>query len=167
MRVLCLIVILAALGTTSRAHPLHLSVTNITLENGKLKVQLKTFRDDWETAYFHYQSQVIDFTDSEERKNPWFGQYLQDCFKMNASETGNQIILEVDTLFLEQDLMTIEMSGSLKSDTNSLYIYNTLLTDIFPDQTNLVIFGFKNRETGIKFDVRKKRDEIRLSDWMK
>ena len=49
--------------------------------------------------------------------------------------------------------MTIEMIAELHENPNSLYIYNSLLTDIFPDQTNLVIFGFKDKETGMKFDV--------------
>ena len=43
------------------AHPLHLSITNITYENGKLKISMKTFRDDWEIAYFHYHGKEIDF----------------------------------------------------------------------------------------------------------
>jgi hypothetical protein len=44
------------------AHPLHLSITNITYENGMLMISMKTYRDDWETAYFHYKSEVIDFS---------------------------------------------------------------------------------------------------------
>ena len=123
---------------------------------------MKTFRDDWETAYFHFHSRVIDFTESEKREDPWFEQYLQDRFRLETSLRGDRVFLKVDTVLLDEDAMTIEMSGNLNSHTNSLYIYNSLLTDIFPDQTNLVIFGFKNRETGIKFDVRKDSAKVTL-----
>ena len=58
--------------------------------------------------------------------------------------------------------MTIEMEAQSQGKPNSLYIYNALLTDIYPDQTNLVIFGFKKKETGIKFDVKKHDAEVML-----
>ncbi len=47
----------------AEAHPLHLSITNITYENGKLKISMKTFRDDWEIAYFHYHGTEIDLSE--------------------------------------------------------------------------------------------------------
>jgi hypothetical protein len=59
--------------------------------------------------------------------------------------------------------MMIEMRGALEGNPKSLYIYNTLLTDIFPDQSNLVIFEYGERETGIKFDVRKHEEVVELN----
>jgi uncharacterized protein DUF6702 len=70
--------------------------------------------------------------------------------------------LEIDTVFMEEDAMTLEMHAKVPSSPNSLYIYNTLLTDIFPDQTNLVIFVYKTKETGIKFDMKKHDAEVIL-----
>ena len=58
--------------------------------------------------------------------------------------------------------MVIELHTDVQEEPKSLYLYNTILTDIFPDQTNLVILGFRNRETGIKFDIRKHAEEISL-----
>ena len=143
------------------AHPLHLSIANITYENGMLKISMKTFRDDWETAYFHYHSAVIDLSDPAKRENPWLLKYLEDGFRISTTKTGHPFEMTVDTLMLDEDSMTIEMHVAVPGDPKSLYIYNALLTDIYPDQTNLVIFGFKNRETGIKFDV-KNHDSVML-----
>ena len=58
--------------------------------------------------------------------------------------------------------MTIEMHALVPESPNSLYIYNSLLTDIYPDQTNLVIFVSGKKETGIKFDIRKHDAEVIL-----
>ena len=69
---------------------------------------------------------------------------------------------KIDTIKIEDEAMQIEMSGVFREKPNSLYIYNALLTDIYPDQTNLVIFGFEERETGIKFDVKKQSAEVVL-----
>ncbi|MCK4748484.1 MAG: hypothetical protein KAT15_15640 [Bacteroidales bacterium] len=123
---------------------------------------MKTFRDDWEVAYFHFHSQVIDFSEDQNRKKPWMGNYLDDHFSVSLSKDGDKLSLVVDTILLKDDAMTIEMHSSATVEANSLYIYNALLTDIYPDQTNLVIFGFKKRETGIKFDVRKHNAEVML-----
>ncbi len=157
-------IILTALLLWTRpadAHPLHLSITNITYENGKLSVSMKTFRDDWETAYFHYHSQVIDLCDPSEREKPWFGEYLEQCFTISAGREREPFNLVVNTIMLEEEAMVIEMEATVPDRLKSLYIYNALLVDIYPDQTNLVIFGWFEREIGIKFDV-KNRDEVVL-----
>jgi len=148
--------------TFAEAHPLHLSITNIIFENGKLSISMKTFQDDWETAYFHYHGKQIDFNDYNNRKIPWFSGYLEDRFSI-ATEKGNtSSIIRIDTIVMEEEAMRIEMWTELKGNPKSLYIYNALLTDIFPDQTNLVIFEFKEKETGIKFDVRNNNEVVVL-----
>ncbi len=157
-----MVILAMLLSAGSPAHPLHLSITNITYENGKLKISMKTFRDDWETAYFHYHSKPIDFTSREKREIPWFKEYLNDHFRISINGSYPGLIIHVDTVLLNEESMVIEMESSLPSKPNSLYIYNALLTDIYPDQTNLVIFGFKKRETGIKFDVKKHEAEVLL-----
>jgi hypothetical protein len=162
MKLFSLLFMLFLLPVASPAHPLHLSVTNITLENGKLKISMKTFRDDWETAYFHFHSKVIDLADPVERAKPWLKEYLNSHFKISLKEGSGLFPLAVDTIILEENAMTIEMNCNIPPEPNSLYIYNALLTDIYPDQTNLLILGFKKKETGIKFDVKKNGAEVML-----
>ena len=162
MKPISLLVLLILLPVWLSAHPLHLSITNITLENGKLKITMKTFRDDWETGFFHYHSRVIDLATPEGQQDPWVKEYLDSRFRIASSEESQPLLLLLDTLTMDGDAMTLEMSGTVRSETNSLYIYNALLTDIYPDQTNLVIFGFRKKETGIKFDVKKHSAEVLL-----
>lgn len=146
----------------SHAHPMHLSITNITYENGKLNITMKTFLDDWEVGYFHYHGEPIDFSDPEKRDLPWFRKYLTESFRIAEKREMQDLALELDSVTVEEESMTIVMHATLVSEPNSLYIYNALLTDIYPDQTNLVIFGFGKRETGIKFDVKKHDAEVTL-----
>ncbi len=162
MRLIALLTLALLLSVPSQAHPLHLSITNITYENGMLTVSMKTIRDDWETAYFHYHSKAIDFSDSVQRDNPWFEKYLKNRFKLSLNEGISNLSLDLDTVKLDNESMVIEMQCSIPTKPNSLYIYNALLTDIYPDQTNLVIFGFGKRETGIKFDVKRHDAEVIL-----
>jgi len=146
----------------AEAHPLHLSITNITYENGKLNINMKTFRDDWEMAYFHFHGKQISFIEVENRNIPWFGKYLSDHFYISMKKGELPLRLIIDSITINDDVMLIEMSGELMEKPKSLYIYSALLTDIFPDQTNLVIFEFRKKETGIKFDVRKHEEVLLL-----
>ena len=70
--------------------------------------------------------------------------------------------LSIDTIMIEDDSMKIELHADLRGKPNSLYIYNALLTDIFPDQSNLVIFEYKENEIGMKFDIRNSSEEVEL-----
>jgi hypothetical protein len=162
MKKMYLMVFLLLPVLTARAHPLHLSITNITYENGRLGISMKTFLKDWETAYFHYHSDTIDFDNPANREIPWFRDYLHRSFYLAPGEGKEAIALELDSLDYENDFAVLHLHGEVHGDPESLYIYNALLTDIYPDQSNLVIFGFQNKETGIKFDVLKHGSMVML-----
>lgn len=162
MRLIALLTLFLLFSVPSTAHPLHLSITNILYENGKLNIQMKSFRDDWEVGYFHYHGKPVDFTDPSQQEIPWFREYLNSSFRIALGKEMPALSLEIDSISLEEDAMTIEMHAMVPASPNSLYIYNTLLIDIYPDQTNLVIFVFEKKETGIKFDVRKHDAEVIL-----
>ena len=162
MRLIALRALTMLLRAPSPARPLHLSITNITYENGKLNIRMKSFRDDWEVGYFHYHGKVVDFTDPAKREIPWFNEYLNSRFRISAGKEMPGLPLEIDSVFVEEDAITIEMHAMVSSSPNSLYIYNALLTDIYPDQSNLVIFVYEKKETGIKFDVKKHNAEVIL-----
>jgi len=162
MRLLALLITIMVFSLPSAAHPLHLSITNIIYENGKLSIQMKSFRDDWEVGYFHYHGKQVDFSDPVQREKSWFREYLNRSFRIAGGKDMPGLTLEIDSISLEEDAMTIQMHAVVPSNLNSLYIYNTLLTDIYPDQSNLVIFVFKKKETGIKFDIRKHDAEVIL-----
>ena len=162
MRLVVLLLTITLLPEPATAHPLHLSITNIVFENGKLNIRMKSFRDDWEVGYFHYHGKVVDFTDPAQREIPWFREYLNTSFRIKLGKDLPGLDLELDTISLEEDAMTIEMHAMVPSSPKSLYIYNSLLTDIYPDQTNLVIFVSGKKETGIKFDIKKHDAEVIL-----
>ncbi len=162
MRLISITIFFLLWTALADAHPLHLSITNITYENGKLNISMKTFYDDWEVAYFHYHGSEIDLTDEERQKDPWITEYLTDRFKFALNKGDEAEDLTLKSIQISEESMLMEMSVDLRGKPNSLYIYNALLTDIFPDQTNLVIFEFNESESGIKFDSRKHEEVVEL-----
>jgi len=87
---------------------------------------------------------------------------MQKKFRITVAKEMPGLSLVIDSVYVKEEAMTIEMHAVVPSKPNSLYIYNALLTDIYPDQTNLVIFIYEKKETGIKFDVKKHDAEVIL-----
>jgi len=149
-------------GSGLMAHPLHISIINVSIEGRVMSVSISTFIDDWETAYFHYHSKPIDLTNVENYTGDWFVNALKKSMQIREEKNSEPLILSTEKVRFDELSMTIEMRGELRKAPKSLYIYNALLTDIFPDQNNLVIVSFDNKETGMKFDYKKKQKELKL-----
>lgn len=156
-----ILLLLCALSPLS-AHPLHVSILNIMVSDGKISMVMKTFVDDWETAYFHYHSKPLDLTKQENYSGEWFRDYLTSSLRISKEEGSGELMIRTDSVWFEELSMTIEMHADYTGKLNSLYIYNALLIDIFPDQSNLTILSYDRKEKGIKFDYRKREELLKL-----
>lgn len=144
------------------AHPLHISVINVSINGTEIAINISTFVDDWESAYFHYNSKPIDLTLEKNYNGEWFTTALMRSLQFRENENSSPLRFTVDKVSFNELAMSIEMHGELKKATKSLYIYNAILTDIFPDQSNLVIISLDKKETGMKFDLKKKQEKLKL-----
>jgi hypothetical protein len=161
-RILLLSAIFFALQDAS-AHPVHVSVVNITIDGLILNVTVNTFVDDWETAYFHYYGESIQLKNLANLKGDWFDDYFQSSFRICLNKNETVLDLIKDTVYFNDLSMTIELHAFLKDEPKSLYIYNAILTDIFADQTNLLIYSTDQKEKGIRFDYYKHEEELIMS----
>jgi len=149
-----------AIGVT--AHPVHVSVVNITVDGELLKISINTFSDDWETAYFHYHGKQASLSTPEDMRDSWFMEYLEASFTVSFGEKDQQLNLVLDSVRFDNLSMHLEMYAILNEKPKTLYIYNAILTDIFYDQTNLLIYSSGNKEKGVKFDYHNKEEELNL-----
>lgn len=157
-----LLIMFMFLFTTATAHPVHVSVVNIHFEGSTLRMRISTFVDDWETAYFHYHGKPIQLKKPENLESNWFKKYFQASLVVSANKKDNRLGFVTDTIYFNELSMTIEMHAELKETPDSLYIYNAILTDIFTDQTNLLIYSYKGKEKGIRFDYFKHEEVVKL-----
>jgi hypothetical protein len=160
-RILLFLVFITSLQDAS-THPVHVSVVNITIDGLQLSVTVNTFVDDWETAYFHYYGKSIQLKNRANLKEGWFTSYFQNSFKIGIDSSNIGIHLVTDTVYFNDHSMTIEMHAKLKDEPKSLYIYNAILTDIFADQTNLLIYSTDGVEKGLRFDYYKHEEVVTL-----
>lgn len=150
------------ISTVAGAHPLHVSVTNVTLEGNKLNITINTFVDDWETAYFHYYGKPISLKAPGNTNTDWFRDYLAASFTLSTAKEKKGMEIVTDTITFDDLSMKLELHIKLSEKPKTLYIYNAILTDIFADQTNLLIFSAGGKQKGIKFDYNKQEDELKL-----
>jgi len=140
----------------------HVSAANIQADKEQVTVVLNSFWENWETTYFHHHKEEVDFSDPGTSRIPWFDQYLTSHFYLSLSEQGKPLDLQIDSITVDGPSMTIRMEAGLPAQADSLYIYNNLLTHVFPDQKNLVIFSNGKGESGIEFDIEKIRHAVPL-----
>lgn len=156
------VLLLLSISRTAEAHPLHVSIVNITIDGLLVNIQVSTYIDDWETAYFHFFGDTIFMRSYKHINGEWFSSYLNDSFFLSTEKGGEKLEPVRDTAYFKDLNLTLEMHIKLNRKPNSLYIYNSILTDIFPDQTNLLIYSEGGREKGIRFDYHKKEEVLKL-----
>ena len=150
-------------STNSWTHPVHVSVVNISIDGLLMNISVQTFVDDWETAYFHFFGKSIQLQEPENLEGEWFNSYFLESFEISTKNRESRIHLIKDTIYFNDLSMTIEMHAKLKEEPDSLYIYNSILTDIFADQTNLLIYSVRGLEKGIRFDYYKHEEFVTLT----
>ena len=160
---LIILLFLSYTSINSLSHPVHVSVVNISIDGLLMNVTVQTFVDDWETAYFHYFGKSIQLKEPENLEGEWFNQYFLESFKISTKNRESRIRFITDTIFFNDLSMTMKMHAKLKEEPDSLYIYNSILSDIFADQTNLLIYSRNGLEKGIRFDYYKHEEFVTLT----
>ncbi len=154
--------LLFGLISPAAAHPVHIAVLNMDIAENSINLRLSTFIDDWELAYYHYFGKTIDLKEENLYEFEWFNQYLDASFQLGLNKESNIIALQLDSISFQDMSMIVEMHYVLKEKPKTLYIYNSILADIYDDQTNLLIFSLDGKEKGIKFDYKKRHDIVLL-----
>lgn len=148
------------------AHPLHVSVTNLEInnQNKEISVMYKIYTDDFSLLFYHLFEKEIkpvagkEFTPAE---LALVNRYISAAFILESGNTH----LPLQYIRKEQNEETVNLyyKGTLPSNkTKSLMLTNALLLDLFEDQTNLVIITHGKKEQGISFDIKNMKSEIDL-----
>lgn len=144
-------------------HSVHITVANIEYSDSSdtLKVSIKLFSDD----YAHLLMLLFDHHTPADSLDPretilnYFSEKLkikpdgkQECLLNYQKEISTQ----GETWFY---LYCIE-----ERDFSYIEVTNTLLFNLYNDQTNLLIFSFNGKESGIKFDKETMTHQLLLSE---
>jgi len=115
-------------------------------------VAVKLFKDDFALALKNnYEAEVPMDKANEKINSQLISKYINSCFQieMNKSET-----LKLDYKYSELNEEAIWVYFNIENTLHAthLRIKNTLMLDLWNDQTNLLIISWNGKENGYRFN---------------
>ena len=143
-------------------HPIHVSMCNIEITDEQSIMAVKLFSDDFEKVIKNKYKD--DFVLSMADKEP-YRKYISDYVNSNLKLTLNRkkpINLLYDYSEMNELSIWLYFKIDRLNSESSLIISNSLMLDLYEDQTNLLIINYKGKQSGYKFNLRVKEVEIEL-----
>jgi hypothetical protein len=150
---------------TSFAHPVHVSVTNIEYDEERKSffISFRIFADDFETIIFNKYGVNLRLGKENELRDQqiYFDRYISESFKfvVNKNKRLNKIF---EGKKMDEVAVWLYYRFDCRQKVRSAEITNSIMMDLFSDQTNLVIFKFVDFEKGYRLTNNKKNIIINL-----
>ncbi|MBN2756813.1 MAG: hypothetical protein JXR51_06505 [Bacteroidales bacterium] len=151
-------------------HPVHLSFTNIEYfeSEKKFKILFKIFVDDFDKIILNKYNFDLGF--QKDKKNDGYkeftNKYIKSNFNLKINDNDiskNKLIYDSHIIKKDDATVWLYYSLSFKGNATKFEIKNTLMTDLYPDQNNLLIFNYKGFQKAIKFDNNHVSEIINLN----
>ena len=127
-------------------HPIYISSTNVVINDDKLEIKVKLFRDDLEDGLrdFHGFSISIDSPNKIEKKKNLIDQYIND--KLTLIINNEKINFFIKDYSLINDVLEVYFIQNFTKKSKDIKITNQLLIEVYSEQSNIMfldIFGKK------------------------
>lgn len=134
------IIFLITLCLPAKAHKFYTSITDISYneESKSIEIMIKLFVDDFEKAIEENYTQKLNLGKEKEidDNNGLIKKYLKTHFEISIKDKDQELnYLGKET---DRDYIWLYIEIPKVKSINDISIKNTLLTDVFPDQTNLI-----------------------------
>lgn len=139
-----LVAALLASPRVSEAHPLHTTITELTLDGaaGKVRAVIRIFADDFEAAVAGPRRGP---TDAAARQA-----YLSSRFVLRTAD-GRRVPLRWRATRVTDGLLWIELEGEARSSVRGGTVLSSVASDLFADQVNIVKARYAGRERTLLF----------------
>jgi len=145
-------------------HPIHVSVCNLELNETKSTVSFKLFKDDFAQVLKNLYNEDVILENADEKKNSEIiNRYINSCFQVNVNK-NIRLALEYKNSEINEEAVWLHYTVQNTKSPSNISIKNTLMLDLWEDQTNLVILKFKDKENGYRFDEHETIAEIDLRE---
>ena len=127
-------------------HPIYISSTNVVINDDKLEIKVKLFRDDLEDGLrdFHGFSISIDSPYKIEKRKNLIDQYIND--KLTLIINNEKINFFIKDYSLINDVLEVYFIQNFTKKSKDIRITNQLLIEVYSEQSNIMfldIFGKK------------------------
>lgn len=144
-------------SVTEEKHPIHVSLTNVEYnqEAGVFDIAFKIFTDDFEEIIAQKYGVALHLGQPSQHRvyQQYVQKYLLEHFRLiinNKDFTASRLVFKSKKMNHEATWFYYEFE--FFEPFHSVTIKNSLLNDLFHDQTNLLIFNYKNTEKAFSMD---------------
>lgn len=156
-----LISLFLTMGQLTMGHPVHVSVCNIEIENNKMTLSLKLFKDDFQLAIEHNFAKFILLENADkEQEKKMIEDYVKNMFFIVVNKKDT-LKLNYKNSELNDEAIWLNYESEVP-DFKKLYINNSIFLDIYLDQTNLVIINYNGKQNGYRFNYKNNAQQIDL-----
>lgn len=126
--------------STTQAHDIHVSVTDIEItDDGDIEIVVKVFLDDlMNSVGLELGAELPDnYTSSDDLIN----QFLEESFHFILN--GERVSYELEDTTHSSPAVWITLTSHTDEEIETIEIENRILTELFDDQTNMVNISFE------------------------
>jgi hypothetical protein len=146
------------------AHPVHVTLMSVEYsdKSDSFNVFLKVYTDDFLLDYRTFSgdtSKVVLASDNNEVRKI-VDRYIKD--KVQIFAEGKLLTSRIAGLDFSEGELKMDLVYNNIRKSKSYLVRNMILTDIYKDQSNLLIFRFGNNEEGIKLTADMREQEFKI-----
>jgi len=136
-------------------HPVHVSVSTIDMDvkTGVIAISIKLFSDDFETIVNHsYNTRLAISEQVDPGKDiKYINQYISSAFSLAIN---GEDIAELNYLKnqMNEESIWLFYEYECENKIRSVRIVNSLMNDLYSDQTNLVIVTYQDQQNGYRLN---------------
>jgi hypothetical protein len=147
------------------SHPVHISFTNIEFNpaTNKFDILFKLFVDDFDIILTKKYGKTLNLSGGQPIKGAHeiIDRYILEHFKMiinGKDKTKSE--LKFNKMEVKELSIWLYYDFSFNGNCNTFDLQNSLMTDLYQDQNNLLIFTYKDAQKAIKFSLAKTEEKL-------
>ena len=161
-RTVSVILIVFTCIAASAVHDFHVSITKIDLnpESKKLEVMIKLFTDDLSTTLDSFSGKALNLGTRKETPsaNDALKKYVESGFEITVN--GKLIVLNYLGKQQEHDATWVYLESDKLGKVKQVEVANSLLTERFDDQANLINLKVKGENEALTLRKGKARGQV-------
>ncbi|MCF8391420.1 MAG: hypothetical protein K9H12_12050 [Bacteroidales bacterium] len=162
MRVLIIIVFFFVVQIeTLLAHPVHVSICNIEIEQDSMSISFKLFKDDLQLGIEHNFGKYLSIDELVKTSDfRLIDDYIQAVFTISSNKM-TKMKLNYINYELNEEAIWLNYKCYV-SQLKKIQINNSIFLDLYYDQTNLLIINYHGKQNGYRFTYRNTDQQIDL-----
>ena len=158
-RIFVILIFIVNVFAFANAHPVHISVVNMDIaEDGSIIFSVKLFTDDFEHIINAKNNSNISFNKNTELSSieKYVTKYISDNFKIQTNTLSYVAHYKLTKMTFNKEAVWFYFEvEDKKHNFDNLIVENSLMCDLFQDQTNLFIINMVNTEEAFSFNNKK------------